>query len=339
MKYGAIVVVIAFVFGILSYQEGTIKLNVPQFGTQQDSAKDKEEAAATAGLACPTDGDTTVGATVRNPLNATLFYSAQTVRAIDATTGKQISTMTSTQSTSTIPAYGTANLGCGSKLEYVILGTTTINSAKLTEARLQDGSMSKVVTGANAYVDFEINHAGGLKAMITDANLNNLTVGDGTSGSFAVSGGQSSAAQAIASGDSKTYHLKVMANTSFTTFGTKDYKPILCVDANPSVYSKSEGIGISGGGATQLTDVPNSVPSGDGMDSCWAIEPLTTNEIDYTISVKADLGEPGSSDDITYRFYDLQLYSKKDGSIGTGYTDDAVARIGLNDDNWLLQVS
>ncbi len=290
------------------------------------------------GQICPNTLATNIVVRVKNMLNASEDYNLGTPTGYVFGTNaqgqyKEVSAVRAATTGATGKSYAVT---CGRTYDMFILPVNNVIGAGVNSIKLAN------VQASGVSVDYDINayQAGYPLCKIFDADTNsNLTAASdvtNTGGwepcSSAAAVVVTTAAQTFGLGTSKTYHLQFQTNSSGTlgSFGSNDpaLKTYLCFDFSTGKLSKANGVVVGG-----LTEV--SAPAGavnDGYnDKCYAIAPITSNDPvrDYAVSLKADLADPTSSDDVSYRLYDEQWYIGNDGLPKIGTVDDSSSDVGL----------
>lgn len=260
-------------------------------------------------IVCPDNLLTSVKVAARNPLNASLEYNSGTFRIVDAASGKTVTTVTSGAS-----GLGTGvNVQCGKDYILYYLGDGTLTSVKYPFT----------ASGAELPIYVDVPEASDVEFKILDSSYNDV---NGTSGWYQDVAVPATAI-AFGAGTTNTYYLKIRVTNSAAQFGSDGLQNYLCVDFDTSKFSKTNGVIVSG-----LSEVP--VPAAlqaQGMDKCWALPVIksTDGEITYTVTLRADLGDPTSG--VKFQVFDGNYYEKLDGTIGAGVANDAYTLIGSTD--------
>ena len=263
-------------------------------------------------LGCPDDLSTTVKARARNPLNASLQYVAAPVQYIDATRNTKLAGETLTASTTGTYSTG-VSLTCGKSYKVMV-----VNSDSYVSVSKSIGP----IKGDTYYVDLDVPQSTYVEFAVYDSSWNNLTNG--------WVGDASTSTQTFGSGTTASYYLKVRAHDSAAQFGSDELGIWICADFNTAKFSKTNGVTISG--LTPSSTIPEYCAA-NGYDKAWKITPIKSTEGErvYTINLRADLGDPGSSDDVKFLFVDEAYYTKLDGTIGSGTADDSLTAVGETD--------
>ena len=304
---GSLLLILAIIFGA-AYFLGYIRLS----SMPQQAAPGLPQPSQPSIAACPDTGLTALKVAARNPLNASLEYNAVTFKIVKD--GQIIGTVTAGSS-----GLGTAtNVECGESYELYVLGDGTYTSVKTSV--VADGATEEVYVNVpeSTEVEFKV-----LDSTYSDVN--------GTSGWYQDVVVPSTAIS-FDSGSVNTYYIKIRAKDAAAQFGSDGLTNYICADFNTAKFSKANGVVISG--LTEV-DVPAALQA-QGMDKCWILPVIksTEGEKTLTVTIRADLGDPGASDDIKFQVFDGNYYQKNDGTIGIGVADDAYTLVG-EDDSWV----
>ena len=285
-------------FGLIfAVSQGWIKLPKVQQAVVQPSAPSEVP------FGCPDTLTTNLKVAARNPLNASLEYLAATFKIVDPTSNQIIGTVTGSSS-----GLGSAtSVECGRTYVLYYLGDGTYTSVKKTVT----------ANGATEEVYIDLPKSSELQYTVYKA-YSNITQEWGQD--------VTTSTQTFNSGTTETYTVKIRVKDSAAQFGADGLTVYLCADFNTAKFSKTNGVIVSG---LSTIDVPSGLQA-QGMDKCWVMTPIksTEGERELSIQLKADLGDPGASDDVTFYIYDSQYYQKNDGTIGIGPTDDAYSLVG-----------
>ena len=265
-------------------------------------------------LACPDDGTTDLNTKARNPLNAsadfvpvTLYYSDMNWNlmgsATQLTTGNYKQTATTTK--------------CGEQYRLFTKDDSNFVFAQ---------KVTPVLTGSGVEVDMVVPRSTDVQFKAFDENGDNQTSGY-------VQDTTTTTAESLSSGGVLVYKILYQAKTSASQFGSDDPSAptYICIDANPAKFSKSNGITLSGSGIFEKisTNLPKYC-SDNGYESAYRISPVksTDGTREMYVTIRADLGDPGASDDVKLMFVDSHAYLSSTGLVKVGTADDSASDIG-----------
>lgn len=260
-------------------------------------------------IGCPDDLSTTVKARAKNPLNASLHYVPAPIEYVDLDRNTRVGGETLTESTTGTYSTG-VSLTCGKEYKVMV-----VNDASYVAVSKSTG----VLSGDTVYVDLDVPQSSEVEFAVYDSGWDNITtpwVQDTTT-----------SAQTFGSGTVNSYYLKVRAKSSSAQFGSDELAVWICADFNTAKFSKSNGVTISGLIASPT--LPDYC-SANGYDKAWKISAIKSAEGErvYTVTLRADLGDPSSSDDVKFLFVDEHYYTKLDGTKTFGTADDSLADVG-----------
>ena len=290
--------------------------SIPSFRPAPAAVVQPEPTEVPEGIRCPTDLTVDLNVRAKNPLNASLEWVGATIYYAQDGISLGSATLNTDGTYKTI----TSGAECG---EYYDL--YTLNDADYV-AVSKKGILAQ---GASVEVDLEIPKSTDVEFKLLD---NTYTDVNGTSG-FYKDVTVPSTAISFSSGDVKTYYLKVRTVSGAAQFGSDELPVYICADFNLAKFSKSNGVIISGATPVELP----TYCAINGYDKAWMIEPIksTEGERTYTITIRADLGDPGTSDDIKFLFIDSHYYLGNDGTIKWGTADDTGTAVGESD-RWIV---
>lgn len=295
---------------------------------------------------CPDTKTTNLDVRVRNILNSSEDYDLGTPTLVAFRSGTSSEQTRGTESAG--GSYTTLSVDCNAKYDVVVLpvsqprgaGVNGVIVKGINALGIGQFSGSGIEgKGRSVQVTVPAYQMGYPNCKVTNSIYSNLTAPDtatadtgwgicGPGASFVTT-----ANEAFGTGTQNTYHVEFMTNSSgaYGAFGSNDVTNLptyLCVDANPALYSIANGVTIAG--LTPLVSVPDGAPKNDGFDKCWVISPIVSTDTirDYAVNVFSDLGNPTTSDDVTWRLYDVQPYIGADGAPKVGTVNDAATDLG-----------
>lgn len=290
---------------------------------------------------CPDTKSSNLDVRVKNALNSTEDYNLGTpTNYIFSSAGEEV-----TRAATTGAAYKSNAVPCPDTYDVYIGSVNSMLGAGVNSYAVK----GVVVNKQSVQKNIEVNQMGYPSCKLLDVNFANLTAPSGASQSSGFMTCQASTiaattdAQTFGQGDSYTYHLQFQINSSgqYGAFGSNDpaLNTYLCFDFNAGAMSKSNGVVVAG--ATAMSAVPSGGPSNDGFDKCYVVPALKSTDgiRDYTLTLWADLGNPGSSDDVTARLYDEQWFVGANGQMKTGTLDDASADVGATNVGLTIQIA
>lgn len=319
------VVLAAFVLGFASYSQSS---GLTVFGNKIGGSTQSVASAATttstsaSGASCerPTGGNTaTFGVKVVNGQNSTYQQVASTAALIgsDGTTAGSVST-----TDAAAEAFASMTpLPCVEGYLYV-LGDSSTNGERVVANTLKANQNVAVPGSQNSRLIFSL-YTNTLAA-------DNQT--DASQGSVAIN----TTTHAIASGGSYTGYVDVDFQSASSAFGTVDGGGYIAVDHNLAVYSRENGVKIASTMGLGLTPVvcPADIATYLNADTCYHFDQLTSRGTAtpnrLSVTLKADLGEPGATDDVKIYFVDEQYFRDTDAKVKLGAyssagTDQGVA--------------
>lgn len=325
----AIVGVILIVAGFMS---GVLSTNAPYVdwsklgGSQTASVANPNPAAAavSAGQCVyPSGGNTaTLGVLVRNTQNSTYQQLASTTWLTDLN-GVTKSSVATTDAAAKAFASMTP-VPCVDGYLYV-LGDGSTNSEKVKADSLIPNQNKEIDGTQNTRLTFSL-YTNTLQA-------DNSSVGPSSAqGSVDIN----STTHAISSGGSFTGYIDGDFQSASSAFGSRDGGVVIGADHNLAVYSRENGVKLSSltGLAVSPISCPDDMSRYLNVDTCWKLDQVssraTATPMRFTYTLKADLGEPGASDDVNFYFVDNQYFLDTDGTIkmgafNNGGTDQGVA--------------
>jgi hypothetical protein len=271
-------------------------------------------ATGTGNAVVPSTGTSTVSATYRNTDNSTLYYLAATV--VYAQDGRQITSETLTGGLTKSVSTG-KSLNFGQSYDAYVLSSSVTNSKKFTF----------VADSPTKALDLEGTAASQAEFQLLTTSLGNLTVGDGTAGSF----GQDETAlttTTLGAGETTTRIIRYRAKTSNAQFGSEDtalpayvcaYFPLSKFNLGDVVVDRSDW-------------TPVSMPkycADNGYLKAWQIPAVrsASGEQDVKTTIKA-YADPGAGNDVKFMFVDSAYYTSASGQIVAGSIDDAGSDVG-----------
>jgi len=278
---------------------------------------------ASDGTVCqrPTGGNTaTLGVLVRNTQNSTYEQMASTTWLTDLSGVTQTSVTTTDAAAK---AYASMTpVPCIDGYLYTLADTDT-NSQKVKADSLVP-NQNKEIQGSKA-------------SRLLFSVYTNTLGNDSSNGNVQNSVEMNTSTHAIASGGSFQGYIDVDFQQASAQFGSDDGGIIVAVDHNLAVYSRENGVKVTsqtGGVTLSPISCPSDVVTYLNGDTCYKISALNKNTptpVRLSYTVKADLGEPGASDDVSIFFQDNQYFLDQDGTIRLGAfnsagTDQGVAR-------------
>jgi len=269
----------------------------------------------TQGSNCPDSGQTNLKIAVRNPLNSTLDYLGATGYVVYQGDSMPVGTVTGAAT-----GLGSAvSFTCGKTADLYILGDTNVVSASLKGINLLGASVEKYITAPRSSdLQFLIYNDAYQEINGSTTYYKDVTV--------------PATAITFNSGDSKTYTMKVQTAKGSAQFGSDEVDNYIGIDYNTAKFSSANGVVITGDHVISEVTCP-AYAYAQGMDKCYKIKPIKSSEgtVTFTLSLKADLGDPGDTDDVKIQFYDGNYYQGADGSIKAGIGNDANGAIGQTD--------
>lgn len=256
---------------------------------------------------CPNTLGTSVSVEAKNPNNSSLEFIAVDARVTDPADGRTITTLAS--ATTGLGTAGT--LECGDTFDFVVLGNVTQVSQK---------NAGVFVEGQSQEVRMSISEASDVEFKVLDSSFDNQTSGfvqDALTANQTV--GQ----------EANTYTIKARVQDAAAQYGSDTLPNYVCADFSESVYSKANGVILSGSGSSAVSVVPR-YPASLGFEKCWQIPAIksTAGEIQWSLTVRGDLADPGAGNDVKVQVFDGNYYLKTDGTIGSGTGNDINAAIG-----------
>jgi hypothetical protein len=277
----------------------------------------KNDAAETSDTAsvrdvCPDDGTTDLNTKLRNPLNSTADYLTATLYWSDLL-NNEISSV--------------AQLGTGA---YKQSSTTTECGKKYKIYTKNDGAYvyaektTPVLQGSGILVDMDVPRSSELEFKAFDENGDNQTSGY-------VQDTITSTAEAMASGGNLVYKVLVRTKVASAQFGSSmsTAPTYICVDADPSKFSTSSGVSLSGSiGAVKGTDALPKYCSDNSYESYWIIPPVKSSDgtKEMYVTIRADLGDPTT--DVKLMFVDSHKFLGGNGRTAIGSSDDSATETG-----------
>ncbi|MEM5866326.1 MAG: hypothetical protein QXG39_00200 [Candidatus Aenigmatarchaeota archaeon] len=262
---------------------------------------------------CPSDLKTSIQARATNPLATGLTYVAATLYYGKGTQVLGSASLLNTGAYTELTASGV----CGASDYWV----ATVNDADFV-AKKQNLPQ---LTGAVQYVDLAIPASCPVEFRVYDSAWVNLTAGwvnDATT-----------AQVSMGSGETADFRVQYRTSSSACQFGSDELKTYICVDFNLAKFSKDNGVVISGDGVLgEASELPTYCAN-NGYEKAYILAPVKSTEgiKELRVSIKADMGDPGSSDDVKLLFIDEHYYQGKDGAIKSGTCDDAGTAVGESD--------
>lgn len=260
---------------------------------------------------CPNTLGTSVSLAARNPLNASLQYEAAVFKVTPTGDASKIAYSV----TGGASGLGTGvNMGCGKTYDFYYLGDTSYASKKVS---------GQAVSGYSAEVYTDLPQSTDVEFKIIDENNQDINSTSGWYYDVSVP----TSAVAFSSGSTKNYLFKTETRGNAAQFGSDEIQNVVCANFNSAVYSTTGGVAFDG--MTKLSSVP-SYPASLGYDACWALPSIKSVDAakQYGLTIRADLGEPGASDDVTFQVFDGNYYATTTGGVNSGVGNDVNLDVG-----------
>ncbi len=284
-----------------------------------------------AGDACPDSKTGNLDVRMTNAVETgSANYIVGVIDLVDDT-GAHVSTTTLTNNDGTRDSL---SVPCPSKGVGWVSSSTTVAGATFTYA----------LAGSSQKLDVVSANASSLNFCVRDTSTgDNITTSADCFGD-----GLTTTAQTFNSGTVKEYEIQAKP-ASAGQFGPIGLKPTgqvdanqICVDFNTGKFKLADGVIMANLGGAQLTRVLTINPraSVDNMDKCWEFPTISSNDVlrKFLIQLNANLGDPGSSDDVTVKAYDFGVYVANNGLPTTGYADDSVVDIGASNPSVIFDI-
>lgn len=276
--------------------------------------------------ACPDDGTTTLLMRAKNPLNNTADWLSSATVYVSTPGGDPQFSEALNEATGGVFDDDETSPSCGNS--YVV---HTKNDGNYVYAEQPTG----VIGGANQEVTLNVARSSEVEFYVFDEAGDNQTT-------TWVQDTISTTAEAMSSGSVLTYEIKYRAKTGSAQFGsdlTSKAPTWICIDADPTKYSKTNGVTISGGGAhSRTTDLPKYCAD-NGYEAAYKIPPVrsTDGSKSILVTVRADLGDPTT--DVKLMFVDSHAFEGGDGMHHVGTADDASSGVGETDRYVTINIS
>lgn len=295
----AVLLVIAalFVFGVLKFQQPAAIAPGPSGGTVVITDE------------CQTDGSNDVQIAVQNKLATTAsLYTRANIAAVSSS-GKVAATGTSSGG-ATI-SYTTLSVPCSDLkgLAYVYSGTSDPGSSVNSVSAPYDTS-----GGAKAdQVVLSASNVTGLNwciRAVTDRSNVSESCDDGNSAN-------ETSAVTMAADAVRSRIVTFIGTTGGAQFGTDSHGLIWSIDTADSTVFSDNAISVSSGFVLlSPIDCPARIRSQNSAERCWKSGPVKTSDgqLEATVTISADLGNPGTSADPVLFVDDVQCF-EEDGII------------------------
>jgi hypothetical protein len=279
-------------------------------------------------VTCPDDLTTNVDVRSVNPENASLDYALPSHTVGYTKNGQFIASGTVSSADGSYDTIDT-NGECGA----------TINLYSFNNANSSAVSKKGVLLqGPATQTELVVPRQSSLEFRALDDALNNITQVAGSATAFGAD--ITTSTQTINSGDTKTFFIRVRPQVAQTSWGSDEVQNIICGDFNTAKFSKPS-VTLSGPGVQELSTLPSFCVSDGSGDKAWSITPISRKEgyRELVLTLAADLGDPGASDDVVLKFYEGSYYQSNDGSIKGGIASDNLAAIGITDTKIIIDVA
>lgn len=206
-------------------------------------------------------------------------------------------------------------------------------------------------------VDIEGANASKIEYRILSSTFANITASDDVEGfgSSTDKTFKTSSAQALGANEGKTFFLEMRTDkhgqfgpagkinlqdgtvvASLLPEGATQPNQI-CADFPTSKFSQQNGVVISGLKETSV----NALAASQNFDKCWELPVITSISlaVQYKLGIKADVADPGASDDVVFRAYDFGVFAGRDGLPHTGYHKEDLSVIGVDDTDVTIDIS
>jgi len=307
-KDNNLVIVVAALL-VLAVATGYIKL---PSGQAQSAVGTGTGAAVSAGtLYCGDDKLADLSVRINNKLDAGNSYIAPAVTYALAGSGKAVATIT--PNTDGTFATSANVLNCGEKYKLYILNSASVVSASSPEFAADEAIERIEMTVANSSaVEF---------AVFSSAYANQ-TVGFRTDGVGNIT-------DSLAANGVLTKIVRYRAATGTAQFGSDELNTFICADFSLARFSITNGVSVDRSDWV-VTTLPKRCSSA-GHDKAWRIPAVkaTEGERDVKITLRADLGDPVSTDsNPRFLAVDEATYRAQDGTVKIGTEDDTATDIG-----------
>jgi hypothetical protein len=262
-------------------------------------------------VTCPQDLTTDIAVRARNPLSISPTYLAAPVTLFKGDQKILTATLTSTGDYATITTSGV----CGAS-DYVI---AVVNSGDFVAKKVNVPQLS----GAIQYVDFDLPASSEVEFRVFDSTWRNLTPDW-------VQDVATNPPITLGAGQSADVRIQYRAKSPNAQFGSDELKSYICLDFNLAKYSKANGVILSGAGIIgEATEMPKYCAE-NGYEKAYVIKPVKSTESikELLLTIKADLGDPSTTDSIKLIFVDEHYYIGNDGKLKVGTSDDASVDVG-----------
>ena len=270
-------------------------------------------------ISCPDDGTTDLNVRAKNPLNSSLDWVGATVYYADA--NGLVLGSAALNSDGTFKTVSTST-SCGGTYNLYVLSNSNYVSESVKDVKLE-GARTVIYDGKTAEgVDMSIPKSTDVEFEVFDSSYNNETSGW-------VQDATTNVAHTLGAGDSDTVILKYRAKDSAAQFGSDELPVYVCADFDLAKFSKTNGVTVSGADWTVASTLPKYCAE-NGYEKAWIIKPVKSSDGEQTatINIRADLGDPGASDDIKLMFVDSAYYQGSDGTVKSGTSDDSANDVG-----------
>lgn len=292
------------------------KAQIVKFETTPGQQTTATTLVTTKAAGCPDTLQTTFNLKAKNILDVgSGSYLSGLVNVYDDSTGKEVGTTTVSATGANVAS---AAFNCGGSYTLYVLGNTTKPNG-FSSMKIPVG----VITGQSVYKEIQAKNGTSVRTTIYNSGSTNLTVAN--------SQDSTTAAQTYAAGDSNNFFIDVTTGNGTSQWGPDGVTNYICANFNTAVFSKSNGVTVSG-----LSAMTENLPSkaySDGMDKCWVSPPLSSSEGPrrHIINIYSDLGNPASADNVVFRWYDGAWFKRNDGSVNQGIADDSNNDLGVGD--------
>lgn len=269
---------------------------------------------------CPSTMQTVIKTRSRNPLNSSLNYIAGTVYYVGSD-NKQKASESTTSSAEGSWSTG-ATVTCGDTYRVM-----RVNDASYPASSHNIGQ----VKGYIQYADVTGTNSGPLVFWMGKSDYSNITHTNDVPEDWVFDTTTAAQTLGAAAGDTFSGYLKFKCNSTAAQFGSDDMIPYLCLDFDTAIYSKANGVIVSG-----LTEVPISQVAycaANGYDKAYKLPKAirsTDGEWQYSITIRNDLAA-ASNKDVKFLIVDQHYYFGIDGTVKSGTADDGLTAVGETD--------
>lgn len=324
MKKGIGTLGILLILGIVLVATGTLKLTglfaAAPVTTQQQVTGSLPP---TQDYICQTDGTNTLSVNTPNKLSpAASLYSPGTFLPF-STTGR---TTASSAATAATVAYTDYNIPCSVEnlagTGYILSSTagigTLVNSAKKPYDLTQKLADTMSIPISNVTV---------LNIQILTSSLANATTDNARTGSSQ----NETSAQTMGTGDTRTRVIDIIGATANAQFGSDDLGAIWMIDTADSAVFSDKAISLSSSDiALAEITCPSRALSFSSANRCYKSGAIKTSDglLKVTVTLSADLGNPGTSADPFVYIDDMQSF-EEDGAIVEGTHTKGGTSVGV----------